>query len=318
MQKIINFWRKDRINKVIVINGILLLIGIIALYILIIKMPEGKTVNGMVGDLFPTRTIEPRVIMTQNAEKAIIAEYMATASAPPTITTMPLSKLVKSATPFAESTLLVIEEPATETLTLLPTIQLPSTATLPVPTITKQSATPTGIQKSPTAAQKSTTSTATVLANVPIVSSTPAASSLGASCIPNNKPQNGKVLSVLDGITLRVMIEGKTYNVRLIGLELPVNKNFKLMSGVVGGSMLFGLDIQLFKDKTEKDDSGYLVRYVKQGGTFINLEMLKRGLATTIDSAPNNACESLFRQAEDDARAKDIGLWLLHPTVTKP
>jgi len=310
MQKFINFWQKDIINKLIILNLILLIIGIISITVLINKMPEGKSVPGLVDDLFPTPTIPVSVLLTQAVEKQIIAVFMATASAPPTITTMPLAQFVKTATRLPKnSEAVVLEEPATETAVIIPSVIPSPSATITLPTPTMQVIIPTIVKP---------TSTSAITASLPLPTSTPSAASLGISCIPGTKPEAGKVLSVLDGVTLRVMIEEKTYNVRLIGLEQPVNKNFRLMAGVTGGKLMFGLDVLLYKDTADKDGSGYLVRYVKQGDTFINLEMIKRGLATTIDSSPNNACAGLFKQAEDDARSKDIGLWLLHPTVTKP
>lgn len=48
---------------------------------------------------------------------------------------------------------------------------------------------------------------------------------LGASCIPNNTPQPGKVVDVVDGDTVKVLLDqdGQTYTVRYIGMDTPEN-----------------------------------------------------------------------------------------------
>jgi len=55
--------------------------------------------------------------------------------------------------------------------------------------------------------------------------STPASNqtALGASCIPNNTPQTGKVVDVVDGDTIKVLLDqdGQTYTVRYIGMDTP-------------------------------------------------------------------------------------------------
>ena len=46
---------------------------------------------------------------------------------------------------------------------------------------------------------------------------------IGASCIPNNPAQAGKVVDVVDGDTIRVLMDqdGQTYTVRYIGMDTP-------------------------------------------------------------------------------------------------
>ncbi len=45
----------------------------------------------------------------------------------------------------------------------------------------------------------------------------------GASCIPNNPAQTGKVIDVVDGDTIKVRMDqdGQTYTIRYIGMDTP-------------------------------------------------------------------------------------------------
>ena len=333
MRRIIKFWRHDFINKMIMINTFLLIAGIVVLAVLITKMPDGKSIPGMVDDFFPTATMEPKFVMTRVAEKAIVAIYLATANIPPTITTMPLAQLVKTSTriPGQNSELPTNVIPPTATKQITATItQVPPTATQVTATFTPVVPSPTSSLPTmtpvippptkPPLYQTPTTPTATQLVNVPVKSPTPQPTQVSANlaCIPNTKPQQGRVLDVNNGITIKVLIDGLAYNVRLIGLAPPADKNFALMASTISGQLIFGQDVLLYSDVMDKDDLGYLLRYIKFGDNFINLTMIKQGVATTINSTPNTACSILFKQEQDKARANEFGLWIMHPTVTAP
>lgn len=281
MKQILQFWKKDTINKLIVIHTFLLVAGAVAGMVFFFNLPEGKTFGGMVDNLFPTPTISPKVLMTQAAEQAILKSYYATASVPPTITTAPILELFYTATATPEG------------YTVLPTdTPPPSPTAFVLPTATPKplalTATPVSGQAAPTAAG-------------PVV--------VGLDCLPAGTPETGRVLDVLSPDTLKVLIGQYTYVVRFIGVAAPDVESFALMSKNTTGSLVFGRDVTLYKDQKASDDLGMMLRYVVVNGKMPAIELLEKGLLTFDDPAPNNACSDLLKQAEQKARTGKVGLW---------
>lgn len=294
MRELVDFWNKDIINKLIVIISVLLVLAIFAFIILILNMPAGRTVSGAIGEYFPTATLEPKVVLTRSAEKAKTQSAAATASVVPTMTTMPFTPIVKSPTPG--------EAPTTEPT---PT-SLPATATLP-PTPKPIIPTSTPVA-SPTLAGSQPASGVTPLPGNPA----------NSACIPANPSKKGRVLDVLDGNTIKVIIDGLTYVVRYIGVETPTNPIYTKLAAQANGKLVFAKEVTLVADVTEKDANGRLLRYVKVGDTFVNLELIQKGLATTLDSNPNSACASVFMSAEQTAHSGNVGLWKPTPAPSVP
>ena len=280
MRQFLDFWKKDFINKLIIIHTSLLIIGVTALVVFLFRMPEGKTFGGFLGNLFPTPTAEPKVLMTQAAEQAILKMYYATASVPPTITTQPLVELFASETPTPEG------------FTVLPTdtpVPPPTAFVLPTATVLVAQVQPT------------TVATAT---------GAPATGSVvGLDCLPKTPPQTGRVLDVLEGDLIKVLIGEYAYIVKYIGVEAPVDPAFGLQSTNTNGSLTFGRDILLYKDSVDTDASGQFLRYVVVNGKMPALDLLEQGLLTSYDPAPNSACYALLKQAEQKARDQKQGIW---------
>ena len=185
MQKFFRFWKKDYINKLIVLVVLLIAAAVaIDIFLLMRSKSSGTT---LLEDLFPTPTTERKVILTRNAETAVYQVAMATASVPPTMTTIPFT-------------------PAPKTATFAPTLAAPtSTATMPASTLTSPSAEVVAVTLTPTQTLSSI---------------------LGAACIPNTPAQRGKVIDIIDGYTIKVIIDGLVYTVRYLGIELPEDANF--------------------------------------------------------------------------------------------
>ena len=250
MSKFIRFWKKDVLNKIIVLV-VLLIASAVAVdaYLLLTHRSSG---DALLADLFPTPTTELRVILTSNAATAEYKNAMATASVPPTITTMPITPRPKATT-------------------------LPSTLPVTTPGILTVTSTPT--------------------------------QTLSLSCIPDTAVQKGKVVSVVDGYTIKVLIDGLVYTVRYLGIDLPVDEGYADQASILNGKLMYGKDINLIADKPDKDSHGRLLRYVTVGDTFINLELLQQGLATTQNTDPLLTCAEAFIKAEQSARDAQRGYW---------
>jgi endonuclease YncB( thermonuclease family) len=140
-----------------------------------------------------------------------------------------------------------------------------------------------------------------------------------ASCIPNNPPQTGKVVDVVDGDTIKVVLDadGKAYTVRYIGMNAPEYPGEYLGSeaAVKNVALVFNKTATLIKDVSEKDEFGRLLRYVIVDNVFVNYELVLEGLAKTSSFSSDKACIATFQLAEQDASTAKLGVWNPLPTL---
>lgn len=261
MQKLINFWKKDLLNKLILLTGASLIGGIFILVYLLVTMPEKSL---FMETYFPNAGSDSGL--------PTLAPPPVTPTSPPTPTTKPFPTLVLTA-------------PAA-------TLDLTSTQAelTPAPTFT------------------------------PVWTNTSQPALLGnpSECIPASLAESGRVVEVLDGNTIRVLIGDKVYVVRYLGIAVQPDGNPGLPFGAAAtlenGRLVYGKDIRLVRDTTDKDFSGRLLRYVTVGDVFVNFEMINMGLATAADAPPDSACAAVLAAAEQQARAQRKGQWAVAPT----
>jgi endonuclease YncB( thermonuclease family) len=253
MSNLTRFWKKDVLNKIIVLV-VLLIAAAVAVDIFLLVTHRSSGADLLAG-LFPTPTTALKVILTGNAATVEYEDAMATASVPPTITTMPFTPR-------------------------------PTTTSLPPFLATSSVATPGTI----------------------VATSTPT-QTLGLSCIPGTDVQKGKVVDIVDGYTIKVLIDGLVYTVRYLGVELPADEGYAGQASTFNGKLVYAQEINLVADKPNKDSHGRLLRYVTVGDTFVNLELLQQGLGTTENTDPLLTCAEVFKQAEQSARDAQRGYW---------
>ena len=219
--------------------------------------------------------------------------------------------LAAASTVSATETLFVLptstsspEAPTAELL--IATLELP-TATESPATITPNTTTPTVETLAPTASPMATPSPTQSAANA-------------AACIPANQPQTGKVLDVIDGNTVKVLIDGIAYTVRYIGIDVPkfkpVAEYFGQEADFKNAEYVFAKQVTLVSDLQDKDESGRLLRYVKVGDIFVNYELVRQGFASA--STASSTCAQVFRTAEQSAAQSKIGRWKPTPTLPAP
>lgn len=212
---------------------------------------------------------------------------------------------------------------------------------LPQTQLQQSDALPTGVAIQPTDTHAPTPTTAFIVnataavlpigGLVPTAASTDAATptaeatgspalppTLSAACIPSHAAETGKVIAVVDGDTIRVYMEDKVYFVRYIGIDVPSDGEVKQLYGpaatFTNSSLVYGKQVTLIQDVSGKDPVGHLLRYVMVGSTFVNLEMVRSGMATAANVPPNTACAQEFKLAEQGARQAQVGRWAGTPT----
>lgn len=129
----------------------------------------------------------------------------------------------------------------------------------------------------------------------------------------------GVVVSVADGDTFDVEVEGERDTVRLIGVDTPETKH--PTKGVqcwgpeatdfTQSLLAVGTRVRLVRDVEARDRYGRLLAYVYLADTnvFVNRELVRLGLARPYPFEPNTAHKATFADAAWEAQRERRGLW---------
>jgi micrococcal nuclease len=124
-----------------------------------------------------------------------------------------------------------------------------------------------------------------------------------------------EVVSVTDGDTIDVLLDGEVESVRYIGIDTPESNPDQPLECY--GDEASNLNEGLVADRTvrlsfgpeRRDDYGRLLAYVHAGDTFVNAELVRRGFARSLTISPNDGFAGLFERLEAEAGRAGIGLW---------
>ena len=129
---------------------------------------------------------------------------------------------------------------------------------------------------------------------------------------------NYGVVSVVDGDTVKVRVNGAVESVRLIGIDAPETNApgrpaqcFGSQSGAQAEALLAGKTVRLEFDASQgrRDRYDRLLAYVWVGDTHVNEWLLRQGYAREFTYSAPYRYQSAFRAAEAEARAAGRGLW---------
>jgi micrococcal nuclease len=136
--------------------------------------------------------------------------------------------------------------------------------------------------------------------------------------LPAGLPQ-AVVVTIVDGDTLDVDIDGQRERIRLIGVDTPevVAPGRPVMcygreASERATALLLGQTVFLEEDRSQdsRDRFGRLLRYVwLPDGRMANLEMIADGFAYEYTFRDAYAYQAIFRAAEATARSTERGLW---------
>jgi len=123
----------------------------------------------------------------------------------------------------------------------------------------------------------------------------------GVDCIPDiSLYEVGTLLDVIDGDSIRVVIQGSIFEVRYIGIDTPEYNSNQRQAAVEAAEenkkILSNSLVYLFKDQSETDKYGRLLRYVISNDKFINLELVRSGHAQVKKYYPDTSCQLTFNQ----------------------
>ncbi len=142
---------------------------------------------------------------------------------------------------------------------------------------------------------------------------------------PIGETTAGQVVEVVDGDTIKVEIDGLVFIVRYIGIDAPETVHPTVPvewmgpeASAANAALVGSQTVFLEKDVSETDRFDRLLRYVwlQQGSTWllVNDELVRLGFANSATFQPDIRYQGLFRDAEQEARNNDRGLWGPAPT----
>lgn len=166
--------------------------------------------------------------------------------------------------------------------------------------------------------QKSASLTITVPPNTdpPTKTAVPLPTQPVWDCLVNKETIQARVTRINDGDTIEVEIGDGVYRVRYIGINAPANQDASGIGEQATAQNKAWVENQtviLVRDTSKTDRYNRLLRYVlvetANGVIFINLELVRNGLAQVAPYPPDTACQDLFESAQEQARAQLAGIW---------
>lgn len=126
------------------------------------------------------------------------------------------------------------------------------------------------------------------------------------------------VTRVIDGDTIEVLIDGISERVRLVGVDTPETVDprkpvqcFGKEASDFTKSLLENKYVRLEADSSQdnRDKYGRLLRYVYQGDTLINKEIILGGYGHEYTYLIPYQYQKDFKDAQKQAQVSQIGLW---------
>lgn len=125
-----------------------------------------------------------------------------------------------------------------------------------------------------------------------------------------------EVRRVVDGDTIEVGLQGRTEDVRYIGVDTPETVKpgepvqcFGEQASTFNRGLVEGERVRLVFDRERRDRFGRLLAYVYVGSTFVNGELVAGGYARTLEIEPNTAMAGELARLEGGASRDGRGLW---------
>jgi len=123
-------------------------------------------------------------------------------------------------------------------------------------------------------------------------------------------PETAKVTQVIDGDT--IIVEGD-YRVRYIGIDAPEIypqlEAYGTEAWQANRRLVEGKEVRLEQDVSETDRYGRLLRYVYVNDVFVNVELVRQGLAKAKAYPPDIKYQNYLERMETESRLAGRGMW---------
>lgn len=156
----------------------------------------------------------------------------------------------------------------------------------------------------PTSATTITAPTSTTISTVRPATTTTATSTTVAVV-----PIGPVLVDVIDGDTIKVVIDGEEESVRLIGIDANERGDCFADEATDRLSELLADGFELERDVTNRDQFGRLLRYVLVDGEPVSVTLAKEGLAIVRRYPPDIAFAEVLEAAQLTAQVAGAGIW---------
>jgi len=131
------------------------------------------------------------------------------------------------------------------------------------------------------------------------------------------------VVSITDGDTIRVQVDGVEHPLRYIGIDSPeVGIAHADEATAANAELVAGETVLLESDVSDTDRFGRLLRYVwveaDGGWLLVNRELVRIGAAVAKAYPPDTKYQVLLEAAEAAAVAASVGIWTATPAPILP
>lgn len=125
------------------------------------------------------------------------------------------------------------------------------------------------------------------------------------------------VIQVIDGDSIEVFLNEKSYRVRYIGIDSPeIGMTNSEEATEANRRLVEGQILELERDISNTDQYGRLLRYVYlSDGTLVNAQLVALGYAVAVAYPPDIKYQELFEGKQQEAQDNGFGLWAA-PTET--
>ncbi len=142
----------------------------------------------------------------------------------------------------------------------------------------------------------------------------------GGNEITDSLPYDGpyEVVKIVDGDTVKLLMDGEVTTVRLIGIDTPESVHPTKEKNVPEGKLasehtrelLENNEVYVEYDREPTDRYGRTLAYLYlDENTMVNALILSDGYAQVMMIAPNNKYAEYFQELEDEAKSRNAGLW---------
>lgn len=147
-----------------------------------------------------------------------------------------------------------------------------------------------------------------------VVTVTPMPEVTPANPLPAACSQTARVISqgrtrINENGEIEIDLAEHSFPLQLAGLQLSTQDSTRESLVEFTRELVNGQPAILVQEISGPDGAGNLAGYLFVGDTFINVELIRQGLATVDLESPQQACAGFFQQAELTARQAKVGMW---------
>jgi micrococcal nuclease len=108
--------------------------------------------------------------------------------------------------------------------------------------------------------------------------------------------ETAQVVSVIDGDTIDVVIDGTEYRVRYVGVNTPERDEVCYQDATnANRDLVQGQTVTLVRDESDTDRFGRLLRYIYVGNVFVNDALVRNGWAEAVLYNPDDRHYNAFQ-----------------------